>query len=416
MKSASLNKGIISLIMIVLFIGLSVNPLARITANEKSTIPILRVNTLYVGGTGLDNYSSIQDAIDNASDGDTVFVYDEGSPYYEQLVINKTIYLIGEDKYSTVINAQYVDTPVKIHDVDNCLVSGFTIQNCHWSGTEYSQAVVEIIRSDYVNIRGNILTIGDTSAIDWTSAVELDNCTYCIVQDNIMFEDDYKSRTVGVVLHDGSYYNTVSGNDISNYTYGVKTTNLNENLYNKYNVIVGNHIHHNRIGIEILGDTYNEILNNRIEYNKRKGIDNTMAHNTNISGNIISYNGIGWEFNCGIMLTWGTKNNYISNNVISNNNPTGIFMLTAVDNIVTKNNFIDNWGDSDTLEMWWGNAYFNYEINQWKFLRLNRWDGNYWSDSLGILPKAINGVMEIFFFYFPRLEFDWRPAKEPYDI
>ena len=38
-------------------------------------------NTLYVGGSGPKNYSTIQEAINDASDGDTVFVYDDSSPY-----------------------------------------------------------------------------------------------------------------------------------------------------------------------------------------------------------------------------------------------------------------------------------------------------------------------------------------------
>jgi hypothetical protein len=45
---------------------------------------------LYVGGTGEGNYSRIQDAIDDAVDGDTVFVYDDSSPYYEHIRINKS--------------------------------------------------------------------------------------------------------------------------------------------------------------------------------------------------------------------------------------------------------------------------------------------------------------------------------------
>ena len=40
-------------------------------------------NTLYVGGTGPGNYSKIQEAIDNASDGDTIIVY--SGTYVEQL-------------------------------------------------------------------------------------------------------------------------------------------------------------------------------------------------------------------------------------------------------------------------------------------------------------------------------------------
>jgi len=62
---------------------------------------------LYVGGSGEGNYSKIQDAIDNASDGDTVFVYDDSSPYYEGIVINKDISLIGEDKDTTSIIGDY---------------------------------------------------------------------------------------------------------------------------------------------------------------------------------------------------------------------------------------------------------------------------------------------------------------------
>ncbi len=53
--------------------------------------------TLYVGGTGAGNYSTIQSAIDAASSGDTVFVYN--GIYYENVVLNKDdINLIGENK------------------------------------------------------------------------------------------------------------------------------------------------------------------------------------------------------------------------------------------------------------------------------------------------------------------------------
>ena len=59
--------------------------------------------TLYVGGSGPDNYTSIQDAINDASDGDTVYVYDDSSPYYEHIVINKKINLKGENRDTTTI-------------------------------------------------------------------------------------------------------------------------------------------------------------------------------------------------------------------------------------------------------------------------------------------------------------------------
>ena len=64
----------------------------------------LNGSTLYVGGSGPGNFSKIQDAIDNASDGDTVFVY-SGS-YYENVLINKSIRLIGENKSNTIIEGR----------------------------------------------------------------------------------------------------------------------------------------------------------------------------------------------------------------------------------------------------------------------------------------------------------------------
>ena len=46
-------------------------------------------NILYVGGNGPNNYTKIQDAIDDASNGDTIFVYN--GTYYENVIINKII-------------------------------------------------------------------------------------------------------------------------------------------------------------------------------------------------------------------------------------------------------------------------------------------------------------------------------------
>ncbi|MCD6410942.1 MAG: hypothetical protein J7L20_00735 [Thermoplasmata archaeon] len=82
--------------------------------------------TLYVGGSGPGNYSKIQDAIDNASDGDTVFVY-EGI-YYENIVINRSINLIGENAKTTIIDGMEKSRTVFIL-ASNVLVYNFTIRN-----------------------------------------------------------------------------------------------------------------------------------------------------------------------------------------------------------------------------------------------------------------------------------------------
>ena len=64
--------------------------------------------TRFVGGSGPGNYTSIQDAINDSSDGDIVFVYT--GTYYESLIVDKAIHLLRENKYSTVIVNEDVKT------------------------------------------------------------------------------------------------------------------------------------------------------------------------------------------------------------------------------------------------------------------------------------------------------------------
>ena len=81
--------------------------------------------TFYVDDDGFEDYVNIQYAIDNAIIGDTVYVYH--GYYKENLVINKSISLIGEDKGNTTIDGSN-DVTVGIFS-DNVELTGFTIKN-----------------------------------------------------------------------------------------------------------------------------------------------------------------------------------------------------------------------------------------------------------------------------------------------
>jgi len=74
------------------------------TNSPNNPEPLDRNNWLYVGGSGPGNYTTIQSAINAASPGDTVFVYDDSSPYLETLVIPTSLSLIGENKQTTIID------------------------------------------------------------------------------------------------------------------------------------------------------------------------------------------------------------------------------------------------------------------------------------------------------------------------
>ena len=68
-------------------------PFASINGNNVSLTNSTNGNVLYVGGSGPNNYTSIQEAINYAGDGYTIHVY--YGNYNESIVINKSISLIG---------------------------------------------------------------------------------------------------------------------------------------------------------------------------------------------------------------------------------------------------------------------------------------------------------------------------------
>lgn len=109
---------------------------------------------LYVGGTGEGNYTTIQEAIDDANPGDTVFVYSgeyNQEPTSQTLVrMYKSIFLIGEDKNTTILNGNG-DRSVTGVTADGAVFNGFTIQN---SGSLGSGMFVSSCRN--VRITNNI--------------------------------------------------------------------------------------------------------------------------------------------------------------------------------------------------------------------------------------------------------------------
>ena len=108
-----------------LFLGTCTIPSVAIDNPLRS---ISNGNTLYVGGSGEGNYTTIQKAINDAEDGDTVFVYDDKHVYYENLVIKKSINLIGENKDTTVIDGEELGNVIELYN-DSIWIENFTIRD-----------------------------------------------------------------------------------------------------------------------------------------------------------------------------------------------------------------------------------------------------------------------------------------------
>ena len=115
------KKRNISIIMILLLIILLIfiNFNNSFQAQDKS-------KRTEVDKDGTKDFTSIQKAINCAKNGDTIYVYN--GIYYENIKINKSINLIGQNKEDTIIDGNEKTDVIKICS-NNVNVSNFTIQN-----------------------------------------------------------------------------------------------------------------------------------------------------------------------------------------------------------------------------------------------------------------------------------------------
>ena len=89
------NKIIKFTIVVTLYVLLTQSCFSTLISNNEFDPQLNSGNILYVGGNGSGNYSNIQDAINDANNGYTIFVFN--GTYNENIVVNKSISLIGED-------------------------------------------------------------------------------------------------------------------------------------------------------------------------------------------------------------------------------------------------------------------------------------------------------------------------------
>ena len=250
--------------------------------NNKVSDYISKNNTLYVGGSGPGNFTLIQDAIDNASDGDIVYVYN--GTYNELLYIDKSITLLGEDRNETIIIGNY-----DVVDVD------------------YEDVVITI-SADNVKILGFTVT-GDGG-----------------------YFGDYILRTCSGVSIDEYDNCTIEGNILENLgSYGIRIRQSDNNK------IIGNIILTvlNKKGCNIFIDSSNNtcIENNSLYVSTICGIWASRCTGTNIQDNIVSH-----SFYCGIILETSNNTN-IHRNIIEENKHTGLLLRNSNSNIITSNNF-----------------------------------------------------------------------------
>lgn len=138
MKSQYKRKFTVKIIFLILLFVSFNNSFGLTLKDDPPCISNLS-DILFVGGSNPDSYIKIQDAVENASDGNIIFVF--GGVYHEKIFIDKNIFLFGEDKDSTIIDGGETaigifssavntsDSVLYIHSADAVEISDFSIRN-----------------------------------------------------------------------------------------------------------------------------------------------------------------------------------------------------------------------------------------------------------------------------------------------
>jgi nitrous oxidase accessory protein NosD len=208
--------------------------------------------TWTVDDDGLADFHTIQEAINAASPGDTVHVY--SGIYNEQVIVNKSVGLVGDETNKQVINTTGASPPVingtcstvRI-SANNVTVSGFVIQNFidDW-GIFLNHSSNNIINGNIVKALTAILVDGGSgNAISDNKIVQLKE-GYCVFD--------------GLRLAN-SNDNVVTGNYFSGYCHNALTLDNSSNNYVAFNYIAG---HFSPFPFTIYQSDNNSIVGNAI--------------------------------------------------------------------------------------------------------------------------------------------------------
>jgi len=210
MRKDVFRKGMV-LGIIFLFFGAGVVPSISGDKIKPVNVSVITEDTIYVDddynestpGWNDTHFDNIQDAIDAVFDGDTIYVYK--GIYLENLKINKTISLVGEDRDSTIIdgggNVNVVSIPGELGTFfENIKIEGFTIQNA-FTG-------IDVTYSDNTKVSNNIIRDTNYGIRFWHTEGEN-------VNGNIIINNSWG------IYFEFSDHNTISNNYILNGKWGI---------------------------------------------------------------------------------------------------------------------------------------------------------------------------------------------------
>jgi parallel beta-helix repeat protein len=160
-----------------------------------------------------DDFPTIQAAVDAASDGDTVFV--RAGTYYERVVMNKTLTLLGENRSNTII---WTDVTWEIGltvQANDTVIKELTIEYLYLSNVSNTLVEDDNIRKIHAEFSGNS-NLSRNSLVQ----VTLRNCSQFFITENLVdFANSVTPYVPSGLVLEFSSNNTISKNAIVNGTW-----------------------------------------------------------------------------------------------------------------------------------------------------------------------------------------------------
>jgi len=303
-------------------------------------------------------YQHIQDAVENATVGNIIFV--QVGIYPEQVNIDKTLMIIGENQNETIIDGKYEHVVIFVY-ADNVIIENFTIRN---SGGYNNDAGIGI-ESNNVTIKNSTIYRTKTGIyFNHTTENTIQNCTFSTNGDGMFLNISENSTIEGC-----SFVHNAIGIHLEQ---SVNTQFSSMNFHTNGLAVFGN----NSINITIDHCAASDNTDNH------GGMILTSCSHVTIVNCLFSHNGMGVNIGSSesfsitrcdfisnthfaIIMRQASQNITVSQCTIHQNLRYGVYVIENSRCTVTQNNIEGNTlqglyvntGFCDARNNWWGSIF-----------------------------------------------------------
>jgi len=313
-------------------------------------------NLLVVSNDELADFQTIQEAVNAAASGDQIYV--KAGIYFEHVMVNKTVFLIGENPSNTVIDGSNNGDAVTV-TADNVSMTQLTLQNgyCGVTATEAHGMICtnNVVKNNIFGIylrQCSTISFADNLIEHNQHGIWFVHLRQCYMRRNNFMSNsfNFEPEVIDIdyyaleeYVHDIDMSNSVDGKPIY-YIVNEQDIEVPSNagfvaIVNSSQIVAENlNLRNNAMGVFLVNTNDSLIRNVRVGDSENAGIALTHSERNLILNNVIdncSWGIVPWEW---------TVDNTISNNTLRGNDFFGVVLhgSECIRNRVSDNFFVDN--------------------------------------------------------------------------